>query len=284
MTGKIKRLIWLWIQCFKSMRVVKIFVPLLIYAIFQLLLLFSLSHFTEFPFSGFLVPFVRNFFGEVALHYPNFYFILASLYGQGNIVLSGVIRIVLVAMATYLFAAYFSNAKPNLRKAFKVAVSHYGVLFMIWFLASALTLMMVVGLPYLMNRFLQPGYMLSRVFDVLGFLLGLVATSMFAYATVLVVLRKQKLAPAISNTFSIFFQNAGTSFFLIAIPTVFYLPIRYLSRRVDLLFAKYSPETIITVLAIGIFISLLSSYFQIGSITRFYLLLADEKKRSLHRM
>jgi len=277
MIAKFKRLIWLWIQCFKSMRNVNTFAPFFIYSIFQVLLLYSLVNFSKSPFSNLLVPIVRQSFGEPALHYPNFYLILSPLYSQMNIFLSGFIGIVLVGMATHIFAFNFKNDKSSLMQAFKTTIPKYLVLFIIWIMITALTLVMIVGVPYILNKFFQPQYALSRIIDFLGLFLGLVIASVFAYTTVLVVIDRHKVVQALSKTFSIFIHNVGTSFFLIAVPTAFYFPISILSRRIDLLISKYSPETIVMVLGIGIVITFLSSYFQVGSITRFYLSLTERK-------
>ena len=275
---KLKRLFWLWIQCFKSMRNVKTFAPFLIYAILQVALLYSLINFSQSPFSSLLVPIIRKIFGEPALHYPNFYMILTSLYSQINIMLSGIFGIVFVGMATHLFALNFKDKKTSLGEAFKTTMSKYLILFLIWVVASVLMLLMIIGLPFVLKEFLQPQYLLGRIFDIVGLLFGIIVSAMFAYSTVLVVLERKKFSQAISNTFSIFFKNSGTSFFLVAVPTAFYFPISYLSRRIDILFSKFSPESMVTVLAIGIFIAFLSSYFQVGSVTRFYLLLKETKR------
>ena len=275
---KLKRLFWLWIQCFKSMRNVKTFAPFLIYAILQVALLYSLINFSQSPFSSLLVPIIRKIFGEPALHYPNFYMILTSLYSQINIMLSGIFGIVFVGMATHLFALNFKDNKTSLGEAFKTTMSKYLILFLIWVVASVLMLLMIIGLPFVLKEFLQPQYLLGRIFDIVGLLFGIIVSAMFAYSTVLVVLERKKFSQAISNTFSIFFKNSGTSFFLVAVPTAFYFPISYLSRRIDIIFSKFSPETMVTVLAVGIFIAFLSSYFQVGSVTRFYLLLKETKR------
>ena len=277
MVKKFKRLIWLWIQCAKSMRNITTFVPFLIYALFQIVLLYSLNNFSRSPFSNILVPIIRQFFGEAALHYPNYYMIVSPLYSQMNIFLSGFLGIVLVGMATQVFISNFRNDVSNLGDAFKTTMSKYLALFVTWVIVSALTLLMIIGVPHVLNNFLNPPYFLGRLFDLFGLFFGIVVASIFAYTTVLIVVERVKVLQAISKTLSIFIKNVGTSFFLIGVPTAFYFPISYISRRIDLVIAKYSPETILVVLGIGIFITLISSYFQVGSVTRFYLLLNESK-------
>ena len=189
--GKFKRLFWLWIQCFKSMRNFKIFAPFLIYTILQAVLLYSLINFSKPPFSSVLVPLIRDIFGEQALHYPNFYIILTPLYSQINVILSGIFGIIFVGMATKLFAGNFQNHKTSLGEAFKTAMGKYGILFLIWVVVTVLTLLLIIGLPFLLKEFLQPQYLLGRIFDLVGLLFAIILSSMFAYSTVLIVLERK---------------------------------------------------------------------------------------------
>jgi len=278
MGGKFKRLIWLWMQCFKSMRNVQTFVPFLLYAIIQTLLLFSLLNFSKSPFSGLFVPLIRSLFGEPALHYPNFFIVLSPLYSQFNIVLSGLIGIVIIGMATYIFAGTFNGDRNGLGQSFKITLPKYGILFIIWIIETAFTLLMIIGVPQILNSLLQPSYRLSRIFELVGLLLAIVVASIFAYTTVLIILDKQKLFQSIAKTFLIFKKNAVTSFFLVALPTLLYFPINYLTRKAPMLVTKFSPEIIVILLGTGILISFFSSYFMIGSITRFYFLLSESKR------
>lgn len=278
MGGKFKRLIWLWMQCFKSMKNVMTFVPFLLYAMLQGILLFSLTNFSQTPFSKIFVPIINKLFGEPALHYPNFYLILSPFYSQINIVLSGLIGIVIIGMATYVFAGTFNGEKKGVGPSLKMTLPKYGFLFIIWLIETVLTLVMIIGIPQLLKSFLQPDYRLGQIFEMIGLLFGIMVASVFAFTTILIVLENQKLFQAISKTFVIFKRNAITTFFLVAVPTLIYFPINYLTRKAPVLITKNSPEIIVTILAAGIFVSFISSYFQIGSITRFYLLLNQSRK------
>lgn len=278
MGGKFKRLIWLWMQCFKSMKSVITFVPFLVYAILQVILLLSLTNFSQSPFSNIFVPMINKVFGEPALHYPNFYLILSPFYSQINIVLSGLIGIVIIGMATYLFAGTFNGEKKGFGQSFKMTLPKYGLLFVIWLIETVLTLLMIIGIPQLLKSFLQPDYRMGQIFEMVGLLFAIIIASMFAFTTILIILENQRLFQAISKTFLIFKKNAVTTFFLIAVPTLIYFPINYLTRKAPVLITKNSPEIIVTILAAGIFLSFISSYFQIGSITRFYLLLNQSRK------
>ena len=277
MGEKFKRLVWLWAQCFKSMRNVSTFVPFLLYGLVQVILLYSLINFNQSPFSSYLIPIIRKFFGEAALHYPNFFYILAPFYSQVNLILSGLIGVIIIGMGTHLFAVTFNGSKSTLGQAIKSTMPRYGLLFIVWILESALTIAMIIGVPWILNKLLQPEYRISRFIELGGLLLGIAMASIFAYTTALIVLDKQKLLRTLSQTFSIFKKNSITTFLLIAIPTFLYFPINFLTRKSVVLITKFSPEIIVLLLSTGVFISFISSYFQIGTITRFYLLLKEKR-------
>jgi len=278
MGGKFKRLFWLWMQCFKSMRNVQTFVPFLLYAILQAVLLFSLVNFSRAPFSGVFIPLIQKVFGESALHYPNFYIVLSPLYSQINIILSGLLGVLIIGIATLIFAGIFNNQKTSFGRASRTTLTKYGALFLVWIIVTVLTLTMILGFPLLLDKLLQPSYLIGRIVDMVGLLLGIFVASIFAYATVLIVLEQQGFFSALANTFSIFKSNSITSFILVAVPTFFYFPISYLTRKSVIIITESSPEIIILLLAAGIVISFLGSYFQVGSITRFYLLLTRSSK------
>jgi hypothetical protein len=278
MGEKFKRLIWLWMQCFKSMKNIMTFVPFIVYAIIQVILLFSLTNFSQSPFSNIFVPIINKIFGEPALHYPNFYLILSPFYNQINIVLSGLIGVVIIGMATYLFAGTFNGEKYGFGQSFKMTLPKYGLLFIIWIIETVLMLLMMMGIPQLLKNFFQPSYRLVQIFEMVGLLCAIIVASVFAFTTILIILENQRLFQAISKTFVIFKRNSVTTFFLIAVPTLIYFPINYLTRKAPVLITKQSPEIIVTILAAGIFVSLILSYFHIGSITRFYLLLNQSRK------
>lgn len=279
MGEKFKRLMWLWSQCFKSMRNVNTFVPFLLYGLVQVLLLYSLVNFARPPFSSHLVPIIRKIFGESALHYPNFLYVLAPFYNQVNLILSGLLGIVVIGMGTHLFAFTFSGKKTNLGQSVKSTMPRYGLLFIIWIFETAFTIAMVIGVPYLLNKLLQPGYSISRYIELGGLFLGIAIASIFAYTTALIVLDRQKILKTLSQTFSIFKKNSITTFLLIALPTFLYYPINFLTRKSVVLISKFSPQIIVLLLSTGIFIAFIATYFQIGAITRFYLLLKEKKRR-----
>ncbi|MBD3287225.1 hypothetical protein GF337_00340 [candidate division KSB1 bacterium] len=277
MFERIKRIFWLWQQCFKSMKKVKTFIPFALYATVQFGILVSLVNFVNPPFVAFYVPLIRNFFGEWALHYPTFFYILTPLFNQLNFVLSGVVGSLMIGVATHVFAYNFMRDKISIRIALRRTFSKYPTLFTIWIVESLLTMSIIIGMPYIMDKFLHPAYPVLRIIEMIALLIGIVITSIFAYATAYIVLSDQSVLRSIFQTFATFKQNMLTTFVLVAVPTLIYMPISYVAGKANVIIAKFSPEMIATVLGIGILVSFLTNYFQINTITRFYILLNDKK-------
>lgn len=282
MMGKFKRIFWLWSQCFRSMKQPGTFVPFFLYAVFQLLILYSLMNFESEPFSTLYIPLVQKIFGDAALHYPTFYYILVPFFNQINIILSGLVGVALIAVGTQLFAFSFNKEKSGIGDAIKSAMPKVLPLFVIWIIETTLTLLIMLGVPYLLKELLQisaADWRANQIIELGSMLLAVLISSFFAFTTALIVLDNQKMFTSIAQTFTIFRKNAITTFFLMAVPTLLYFPISYLGKKSSLLISKFSPEIMAMLIGSGILITFVTSYFQIGSITRFYLYLKEDRRR-----
>ncbi|MBN2009287.1 hypothetical protein JW960_08065 [candidate division KSB1 bacterium] len=274
----VKRIFWLWGQCFKSMGRVSTFVPFVLYALVQLGVLISLINFINPPFANIYIPIIKKFFNAAALHYPTFYVFVAPLFNQINLVLSGIIGIVLIAMATKLFAQKFRDEAGAFGEATGTSFKKYGSLFVVWLIETVLTLVIIIGLPTLLKKIFDPDYRMMQIFEFAGLLLGILVASLFAYTTALIVLDNQSIGESLSKTLKIFSRYSFTSYVIVAVPTLAYFPLSFILRKVDFLITKFSPEMITTLLGFGILLTFFTSYLQIGSITRFYLLVTERKR------
>lgn len=278
MMENVKRLFWLWQQCFKSMKNMKTFIPFVIYALLQGVLLYSLVNFIKSPFSGLFIPLIRKIFGEPALHYPNFFYVITPFFNQINLIIGGLIGVIIIAMATIIFTKNFRNESAGIGESISISFSKYISLFIVWIIESVLTITIIVGIPMLLNKFLQPEYRVSQIIEFGSLILGILVASIFAFTTILIVVDGEKFGRSLSRTFLIFRNNIITTFMLVAVPTLIYFPVSYLSKKTNILISKFSPEIMVVILSTGILITLFTSYFQIGSITRFYLLLTEKRR------
>lgn len=277
MMERIKRIFWLWQQCFVSMKKIKTFIPFAFYATVQLVMLISLVNFINPPFVMFYTPVIRRLFGEGALHYPTFFYILTPLFNQLNFVLSGLVGIILIGVATHVFAYNFMRNKISLRIALQRTLKKYPSLLLLWIAESIISMTIILGLPFILTKFLAPDYMVTRIIELTSLFLGIIVTALFAYTTAYIVLSDQSFGRSIAQTFSTFKENILVTFILVAIPAFLYMPISYLSGKADIIITKFSPEMMATLLAFGIIVSLLTNYFQINTITRFYIHLNNRK-------
>lgn len=273
-----KRILWLWYQCFVSMKNMKTFIPFLLYAAIQFFILVSIVNFVSPPVAFVYIPIIRQLFGDWALHYPSFFFILTPLFNQINFLLSGLLGVVLIGMATSMFADQFQSNQMSLSRAAQRTGNKYGILMVIWLIESILTMAAVVGFPYILDIFFHLEYQVERLTELIGLFLGIIITSLFAYTTALVMLSNCRLSESLSHTFLIFRKNSLTTFILVAIPTAVYLPVSYIAGKANVIMVKFSPETISIILGLGIIISLFTNYFQINTITRLYLHVTDKNK------
>ncbi len=270
---KLNLFFWAWVQTARSVKTLKLFVPFLIYAILQGGILIGLIHFAYPPFSSILPPLYRRFFGPMALHYPQCMVFLPDMFHRVDILLSGIIGIGVIGMATQLFATRFNGESPQLKEGIRKVLPLYGVLFIIWILETALVLGFVQGFP----RLLAVSTPLEGKFlRTLSTLLGIIVGAAFAYTSVLVVWEKKGLLRALRGSFSLFAQNPFSSFSLVAVPIGLRLPLDWVLSKGGFLISRFTPELICWLLAFYIGFSILTNYFLIGSITGFYLLVKEE--------
>lgn len=272
MLKQINLIIWVWIQSLRAMRRGKSFIPFLIFALLQGIMLIALLRFAYPPLSSVLAPIMRRFFGEVSLHYPHNFLVLPQMYNRANILLGGIVGVVVIGVATQMFAAIHQRRSPSFWGGVRESLPRYGWLFLVWLVETALILLIVGGLPSVLGGFIPA----SRLVRSITYFVGLITSAAFAYTTAFVVLEKRHAVKAISGSLSIFGGNIIISFFLVAIPSLFHVPIDFLARRSELLIAKFIPETVAVVILTGIGISIVANYLLVGTVTGFYLLARNQ--------
>lgn len=260
-----------WKSSFEAMKSLSTFVPFLIYAGFQGLLLVSLVYFVYPPFSAIWVPLTRALFGDRALHYPNNYIVLAPLFDWSNVVLSGLVGALVVGVATYLFGMRYNAGKPDVRVGIRRTIHKYFMLFGVWAVETALILIAVVVAPLAIGKMFNLGYTQGRMVEYAGLVLAVGVGALFAYTTALIVLSGKGLFTSIKESVSLFARNPLATLLLVAVPTAVRFPFEYLSGKAPVLISRFSPEIMIAVLSAGIFVSFFANYVLVGSVTFYFL-------------
>lgn len=275
-SSQLKNYMLAWQNCLHSMKNGKIFLLFITYAIVQIGFLFGLVYFYAYPpFSSFLVPIVKKFFGDFALHYPNNYVILPTLFSWANLILGGLMGIVLVGTATFLFSMSYQNKNVKLKTGFKRTISYYFVLLAVWFVEIVALLAVFIGGPALLNKmeyFAVKGTIVVQLITAFG---AIVVGALFIYTTALVILDKRGILNAISHSLKLFFKYPFTSLMLIGIPNLIKMPMDLLSGKTGFLITQFTPEIVGGVIILSILISMFANYFLVGTVTRYFLLVKE---------
>src|SRR4030065_2466129 len=104
---KLNNFFRIWGATFKAMLKIKIWLPLFILFLLQVVVLYILVRFYLPPYSAVLIPLVKLITGDKALHYPQFYLALPFIYNLFNLVLIGFFSIFSNALAIWLLSSHF---------------------------------------------------------------------------------------------------------------------------------------------------------------------------------
>jgi hypothetical protein len=101
-------LLWTWIQSLRSAKKLSLFIPFLLFALLQTVILVLFLFFYSLPLAGIFIPLVRRLSGESALHYPQLYMHLPRLFSIANVwLLNPLMGWLFIGAATFLFAAWY---------------------------------------------------------------------------------------------------------------------------------------------------------------------------------
>lgn len=264
-----------WKNSFQSLKQAQILVLFFGYAILQIIILLSLIFFAYPPLSGLYVPMIQKLFGEPALHYPNNYLVLPTLFTWANIILSGLIGILIVGAGTDLFAAKFTQKQVVIGKGFHDTLPKYLFLFIAWFIETLMVTFILIGAPMLLAKLMPDAS--EIITQSITTFLAIFISALFAYTTALIILEKKGAFAAVGKSLTLFGKFPIISFLLIALPNIIKMPLELLSSKTQFLIAKFNPEIIGIILGLSIIISIFANYFLVGTVTRFFISLKDKK-------
>jgi len=273
---KMKQFFEVWKDCLKSIKQFRLFTPLVLFAVFQVIALLVLNNFYRPPFNTIIVPIITKFFNESFIHYPNYYIIMPFLFNNLNILLGGLFGIIFLSTTTLLFASHIQKKDLKFSSHVKQVFPKYGLLFLLWLIESIFVLTIIIGAPIILRNYFTVGYTEFRIFQLCFFLFGLFVASLFAYTTAAVVLDNHKLKSALSTSFKLFVKNTSASFLFVAIPNIIIWPFSYVAGKTQFILQKFNPEMVMVLIGVTIFVSIFANFFLIGTLTQFYLLKKKE--------
>lgn len=247
--------------------------PFVLFALTQFLLLLALVNFYA-PFLSFVfVPIIGKVMGEFVLHYPGYFLFLPKIFSRANLLLSGVLGIISLGWATYLFFSYFlPDKKVKLAEGLKIVFSKYLILLGVWVIETVIILAWFFFLSRAGKGFFLAGsYKRELVFEIFGLCSGVVFYGLFAFTLPAVMLSGRNIFTAIGLSLSIYKRNFFSTYFFVLLPNLLTLPFTFMNRNAAFLISRFNPEVIILILILEIVISMLANYMLISTLTRFYL-------------
>ncbi|MDQ7065664.1 MAG: hypothetical protein Q9P90_15620 [candidate division KSB1 bacterium] len=272
---KLQLLMAAWRQTISCMKIPRFYTPFIVYALLQVFILIGFVLFNYFPFSKIFMPIQKAIYGEAALHYPNNFIILPSLFDITNIALSGIAGILVLALATQYF--FFYTDKKNIPGgSVREVLRRFPDLFGVWVIETAVILGLIYG-----ATIVSPDYPNYVSFITAGRITGaVVIMAAFAYAIVIIVTEGKRFWAAIWKSFRLFVRYFYITLLMIAVPIlILQIPLDLMLTNTPEIAKKLSPEIIPVLIGSDIVFSILLNFMVIGAITFFYktAVVANEK-------
>jgi hypothetical protein len=242
-----------------------LFIPFLIFFIFDLISLIILYLAPRIPLSLILGPPIRTFWGEKFLHYPINFLLLPKLASLTRMGLAIFLGSLLTGLAVALVWDIYNKKQLKLKVSFGIALKKYFDLFAIVFIFTSffyvLQKILALGLMHYFVTghrkllFLGPGVWLGPILLALNFLFAVLIQSAFIYAIPLVIIEKEKLIKSLIKSFVLFKKLFIPTVILVGLPMLFYVPIVILESKSDFLIMQLFPESVLLVLVLGCAVS-----------------------------
>ena len=215
-----------------------ILVPFATTAFIQLLILEILYFAPRFPLSVFFGPVIRRFHGEAFLHYPYSFAMVPKAFQSVQIPIYIFISSFFIAVAVVIIAAVNNDQRITFGKACRQALSRYvhiiiaalisfGIFYGIssiygLVIKRALQITSTRGIYFMIKSTVLYGAPYVNV------LIGVFVTALFAFVFPVIMIEKKKVFAAIIGNFRALWGSCRFTFFVVAIPTLFYLPVMLL--------------------------------------------------------
>lgn len=269
---KIKQFFYVWRDCFRFLSEIRLFVPFMIFAIIQVAGLFLLLNFYRYPINNLLVPVFKLVASENFLHYPDSFMVMPLLFSYANIILSGLLGTVIIAISTLLFAGKYQKKNITFSQGAKKVFPKYLILFVLWLLESILVFAVMVGLPALCRDLFILKYIEVRYLEFACFFSGLLIAAIFAYTTAAVVLGNHGIIKSFFASFEIFGKHIAATFLLVLIPNIANMPFNYASGKTLFILQRFNPEMVFVLITITIIVSIVTNFFLVGTVTKYYMM------------
>lgn len=269
MLSQLNLALWAWLESFRDFRRARVWVPFLILGAVQLFVVLLLTQFHRPLLAPLLAPLIQTMVGAPALHYPQFYIALPSVFGRINPFLDWLVGSFILGAAVLVL--WHSALGMGNRESWRLAARRYLSL-----LAVRLPLLvLLLGLAWVLPMTLIPeggelrGNTL-RLFRYGTFVVGVVLEMMFVYAPVVLLLESTPVLPALGRGLRVLTRAPLATALVVGVPNLLQLPISWALRRADTVVQSLNPELVLVMVAGAILVYVGINYFILASVVRIY--------------
>ena len=257
----------LWLTL-RRMGTGRLWAPWLLLGAVQALVLLGLTGFARPWLAWAVAPLVRAGAGEAALHYPDFYRALPSLYARADLLVVALLGAVVTGWSVALFAACWRAAAPPPGAAWAGVAPRMLSLVLVQLPFNLLALALSTWVGRLLED--RAGVVL-RLGELAGLGAMVALQALLLYLPALVVLERRSAWGAFAALPRAWARGFWAGLALGAVALLPLLPLEAIGQRLDLLVGRGIPEMAAWLAALQALAGLLVSFLLAGSSTLVYL-------------
>lgn len=271
--------VWSWVEAMRAAGRGRLWLPFLLFLVFQLVLVFLLVSFAHPLLSWLLVPIFRVAFGEAATHYPMNLVVLGPMFAGSNLIVGVLAWSLALGAAVALFAMVYQGAVADTDDALQRSRRAYWDILLTQLPLMALVALLVFVVPKMLDVGPDSPAMAVRLQRYGTVLAGIVAEALFFTAPLFVLLESRRAGTAIRKGVAFAVSNAPAVLLLVGMPAVLHLPLGFVNRRWRDIIEKGSPELLIAIVVADVLLYVLTNFLLVGGVTRYYLARRAEGSR-----
>lgn len=248
------------------LRTPSVLAPFIIFAAIQILVLVCLSVFHVPPLASLMVPVVKLLGGEQALHFPMHLILLPRMYHLVYLPLAVFVGFGLFGWAVSLMVEHHERAGVKIerrqRRSVKTLLPSLIVLGIVYVVC-------VTGLQLLSSSLagIVAHPKAASVVSLAGVAVVVVVQALIVYSVYFLVVRTANPFEAVSESVSFGRRHLGITSLIVFTVFVIHLPIDYLAQRANQVVLKFDPQLVFVLLAAGIVVEIVTSYFLFAATT-----------------
>jgi len=256
--------------------------PLVLLAFLQFFLLEILFFAPREPLSHFFGQIIARTEGEVFMHYPFNFALIARWFQRLQIPFFIALGGYFLGCTVAVVNAINSGKTVKMKSIFKNTLSRYLHLLVAVLVMVGLIQLMSMGYDLMIKRANQirstsGTYFMIKQAVLVGapyfhLLMSVTVTTLFAFVIPLIVIDRKSVFPAFVENFKLLWGSFWFMFFALLLPAILYLPVILLKSNKTLYGTEIFPEMTLILIVGGIVATVLIEALQYTAITSYYLL------------